>query len=174
MPNVTLNADVGATLNLSAAFTVSDTSALADFTRVLLTNETFTWDIYGTNLSVAALGIDIGLISFNKSVSLKGFNGLKNGVVVNSFDLPENDPLGGIHLTLNTTVTNPSQVGIALSNISFVNYFQTTFVGPVAAEAPFTLSPATSIDLTLAGRLVSQNGSEQGLADMGTIFTNCT
>lgn len=174
MPNVTLVADVGAALNLSAAFTVSDTSALADFTKVLLTNETFVWDIYGTNLSIAALGIDIGLVSFNKTVSLKGFNGLKNGVVVNSFDLPENDPLGGIHLTLNTTVTNPSQVGIALSNISFVNFFHTTFVGPVAAEAPFTLSPSTSIDLALAGRLVSQNGSEQGLADIGAIFTNCT
>jgi hypothetical protein len=33
-------------------------------------------------------------------------NGLKNGVVVNSFDLPSNDPAGGVHLTLQTTVTN--------------------------------------------------------------------
>lgn len=33
-------------------------------------------------------------------------NGLKNGVVINSFDLPSNDPAGGVHLTLQTTVTN--------------------------------------------------------------------
>jgi hypothetical protein len=33
-------------------------------------------------------------------------NGLKNGVTINSFDLPSNDPAGGIHLTLETTVTN--------------------------------------------------------------------
>jgi len=33
-------------------------------------------------------------------------NNLKNGVIINSFDLPGNDPAGGIHLTLNTSVTN--------------------------------------------------------------------
>lgn len=173
MPNITLTADVGANLNLTAAFAVLDANALADFTKTLLTNETFTWDIYGQNLSIAALGIDVGLISFNKSVSLKGFNGLKNGVVINSFDLPDNDPLGGIHLTLNTTVTNPSQVGISLSNISFNALYHTTFIGPVAASEPFTLAPLAAIQLPLAGRLVPQNGSEQGLADVGMIFTNC-
>lgn len=53
------------------------------------------------------LGIDVtGITLTPKKVSLKGFNGLKNGVTVNAFDLPSNDPAGGIHLTLETTVTN--------------------------------------------------------------------
>ena len=39
-------------------------------------------------------------------------NGLKNGVVINTFDLPSNDPAGGIHLTLNTTVTNVREVSL--------------------------------------------------------------
>ena len=47
-----------------------------------------------------------GISLTSKTVSLLGMNGLKNGVVINSFDLPSNDPAGGIHLTLNTSVTN--------------------------------------------------------------------
>jgi hypothetical protein len=54
-------------------------------------------------------GITVSDISFpGKTVTLKGFNNLKNGVSINSFDLPANDPAGGIHLTLDTTVTNVS------------------------------------------------------------------
>jgi hypothetical protein len=33
-------------------------------------------------------------------------NGLQGGVVIDSFDLPSNDPAGDIHLALQTTVTN--------------------------------------------------------------------
>jgi len=54
-------------------------------------------------------GITVSEISFpGKTVTLKGFNKLKNGVTINSFDLPGNDPAGGIHLTLDTTITNVS------------------------------------------------------------------
>ena len=39
---------------------------------------------------------------------MKGMNNLKGGVKINTFDLPSNDPAGGIHLTLDTSVTNVS------------------------------------------------------------------
>ena len=58
---------------------------------------------------VLVTGINVENITLSKSVTLKGMNGLKNGVVIESFDLPENDPSGGIHLTLNTTITNVSR-----------------------------------------------------------------
>lgn len=52
-------------------------------------------------------GITVSDISFpGKAVTLKGFNNLMNGVKINSFDLPGNDPAGGIYLTLDTTITN--------------------------------------------------------------------
>lgn len=52
-------------------------------------------------------GIEVSGISLpSKVVTLKGFNGLKNGVVINSFDLPSNDPAGGIHLTIDSEVIN--------------------------------------------------------------------
>jgi hypothetical protein len=33
-------------------------------------------------------------------------NGLKGGVTIKTFDLPSNDPAGGIHLTLEAVTTN--------------------------------------------------------------------
>lgn len=52
-------------------------------------------------------GITVSDISFpGKTVTLKGFNNLNNGVKINSFDLPGNDPAGGIRLTLDTIISN--------------------------------------------------------------------
>lgn len=42
-------------------------------------------------------------------------NNLKNGVLIETFDLPNNDPAGGIHLTLQTNVTNVSALETALT-----------------------------------------------------------
>jgi Protein of unknown function (DUF3712) len=123
-----------------------------------------------------------------KEVTLRGFNGLKNSVHVTSFDLPANDPAGGIHLTLETTVTNvrlillffhhplipylqPSQVGVQLEGISFNNFFQGVFIGPVTSAGGVTLSPGVTSPLSLVGRLVPQS-TPQGLAAVSALFNN--
>ena len=55
------------------------------------------------------IGISVPGISLaSKSVTLKGFNGLKDGVKINTFDLPSDDPAGGIHLTLDVDTINAS------------------------------------------------------------------
>lgn len=109
MPDVALTGDVGASINVSSLFKVADVGHLTTFTEHMLTQESFEWDISGENLTVSALGIDVpGIALTTKTVTLKGFNGLKNGVVVKSFDLPSNDPAGGIHLTVQSEVTNVS------------------------------------------------------------------
>lgn len=102
-------------------------------------------------------------------VILDGMNGFRGGVVVNSFDLPANDPAGGVSLTLQTTLTNPSSVGVALSQIGFQNSFGATNIGPAGSTAAFSLLPKSVIQLPLAGRLIPQT-SAQGLADVSTIF----
>lgn len=96
-------------------------------------------------------------------------NGFKNLVTIESFDLPSNDPLGGIHLTLQTSLTNPSSVGVALSTIGFQNSFGSTIIGPAASASAFDLTPKSTIALPLVGRLVPQS-SQQGLADVSNIF----
>jgi len=116
-------------------------------------------------------------------------NGLKNGVIIQSFDLPANDPAGGIHLTLQTTVTNvrvgvvvlvsrfssvflqPSQIGISVSNLGFNAFFETTGLGPIASTGPVDLLPLTTSALPLAGRLAPQ-ASDSGLAAVSTLFNH--
>jgi hypothetical protein len=54
-------------------------------------------------------GISVpGITLTTKKVALKGMNNLKGGVQIQTFDLPANDPDGGIHLTLATTASNVS------------------------------------------------------------------
>lgn len=65
---VTLVGDQGAQLNIAAAFTVADLAHLTDFTGYLLTEPSFVWQIYGTELEVTALGITVGGISISKDV----------------------------------------------------------------------------------------------------------
>ncbi|KAL5507074.1 hypothetical protein ACEPAH_6530 [Sanghuangporus vaninii] len=170
MPDVSLAADEGARLDLEADFSVADVDHLTKFTKVLLTEESFQWDISGENLTISALGIDVpGINLATKSVTLLGMNGLRGGVTINSFDLPSNDPAGGIHITLDTTVQNPAQVGIELSSIVFLNFFQSSYLGPAAATDSFALEPQSSVGLPLVGRLVPQNDST-GLSDVSTLF----
>ena len=60
-------------------------------------------------ITFRAIGISVPGISLaSKSVTLKGFNGLKDGVKINTFDLPSDDPAGGIHLTLDADTINAS------------------------------------------------------------------
>lgn len=116
-------------------------------------------------------------------------NNLKNGVVIDNFDLPENDPAGGIHLTLNTTITNvsltstpghsnsdlhafqPSQVGVQLESIAFQSFYQSTNLGPVGSNSTFTLAPSATVNISMAGRLIPQTDNS-ALADVSTVFNN--
>ncbi|KAG1812612.1 uncharacterized protein BJ212DRAFT_460083 [Suillus subaureus] len=172
MDPVNVVGDVGATLNVQTTFEVANADYLANFTKVMLNNESFEWDISGDNLTVSALGIEVSGISLpSKAVTLKGFNGLKNGVVINSFDLPFNDPAGGIHLTINSEVINPSQVGIELSSLAFNTYANGIEIAPVSSTSTVTLAPNSTSSLELVGRLIPQNSLE-GLVTVSDIFNN--
>ncbi len=170
MPNVSLAGDVGATLEIIADFAVADVGYLTEFTRYLLTEQSFVWNIAGNGLQVAALGIEVGSISISKNVILSAFNGLRNSVIINSFDLPSNDPAGGIHLTAATTIYNPSQVGVQLSRFGVNLDRNDTYIGPSAAQDTFVLQALAVTTLPLVGRLVPQS-SDQGLAVLSEIFT---
>lgn len=160
---------MGATLNLEATTSVADVGYLTEFTGYLLNEPSFTWQIFGEELSVTALGITVTGINIMKTVVLDGLNGLKGDVRIDSFDLPSNDPAGGVTLTLQTTITNPSSVGVALSTIGFQNFFGSTNIGPASSTGAFALTPKSTINLPLAGRLIPQTTS-QGLQDVSTIF----
>ncbi|KAJ1032418.1 hypothetical protein NDA16_000444 [Ustilago loliicola] len=153
-----------------AQFVVADVGYLTEFTRYLLTEQSFVWNIAGDGLRVAALGIEVNDISISKNVILSAFNGLRNSVIINSFDLPSNDPAGGIRLTAATTIYNPSQVGVQLSRFGVNLQRNGTFIGPSAAQDPFVLQALAVTTLPLVGRLVPQT-TDQGFAVLSEIFT---
>ena len=51
MPDIDVVGDVGASFEVDATFDVADTDHLTDFTKTLLTEESFDWVISGSNLS---------------------------------------------------------------------------------------------------------------------------
>ncbi|KAF5386260.1 hypothetical protein D9615_002421 [Tricholomella constricta] len=172
MDDVKVIGDVGGAIDAASSFEVADVAHLTDFTKTLLTEGSFVWDISGDNLTVSALGIHVsGIVLSSKRVTLKGFNGLKGGVKIKTFDLPSNDPAGGIHLTLEASTTNPSQVGIALSSIGFETFVGDVMIAPVLSAGAVTLAPGSTSDLSLVGRLVPQN-SPAGLSTVSEVFNN--
>ncbi|WFD32817.1 hypothetical protein MSPP1_003868 [Malassezia sp. CBS 17886] len=170
MPPTQLKADEGAQLDLLADFAVADVGALTAFTKFLVTQPSFVWSISGRNLEVAAIGIKVPGLAINKNVILTGMNNLRNAVNVSTYDLPANDPAGGIHLTAQAVIRNPSQVGVQLSRFGTNVFSNSTNIGPTAAQSPFTLAPLSTTQLPLAGRMVHQEGD--GLQTLSTVFTS--
>ena len=56
MKDIKVTGDVGGTIDAQSSFEVADVGHLTDFTKVLLTEESFDWEISGDNLTVSALG----------------------------------------------------------------------------------------------------------------------
>lgn len=92
-------------------------------------------------------------------------------VIINSFDIPSNDPEGGLHLTAVSTINNPSQVGVELSRFGTNILRNSTLIGPAAAQEPFILQALSTTSLPLVGRILRQD-EEVGSAVLSEIFTN--
>ena len=170
MPNVTLVGDVGSTLDLQADFRVADTDFMEQFAVRLLSDPSFVWNIQAEGLTAYALGIAVPNVTISKDVILTGFNGLKGDVIINSFDLPANDPAGGVSLTVAATINSGSQVGVQLSRFGTNIVANGTMLGPSSAANEFTLLPLAQTPVSLVGRLVPQN-AQQDLDTLGNIFT---
>lgn len=170
-PDLSLEGDVGAAINVELEAQVSDVGYLTEFTRYLLNNPSFVWNIKGEGIQVSALGIQVPNATLSKDVQLTGYNGLKGMVIINSFDLPSNDPEGGLHLTAVSTINNPSQVGVQLSRFGTNILKNSTMIGPAAAQEPFILQALSTTTLPLVGRIQRQD-EEGGLAVLSEIFTS--
>ena len=171
MPNITLVADEGAQIDLEADFAVANIDALTQFTKFLVTQPSFVWEVSGEGIVVNALGFETPGMTMSKTVILTGLNNLKNAVEVTTYDLPYNDPAGGIHLTAEAVIRNPSQVGVQLSRFGTTTWRNNTQLGPVAADTEFILQPLSTTRLPLSGRMQHQD-STHDLATLSQTFTD--
>ncbi|KAG0182429.1 hypothetical protein DFQ28_010921 [Apophysomyces sp. BC1034] len=171
MATIQAQPNVGAQFDVSGDFTISDQNYMAKFAGYLINNNDFVWDIYTNSVDVSALGFTFTNIHMEKFVTLSGANGFKDAVTIDSFDLPSNDPAGGITLTAKTTIKNPSQVGFNLNGVGFNTYFDNVLLGPLASDGAAVFPPRGSVQMNMKGRLIHQD-SQQGLDAVTKVFDN--
>ncbi|KAI8975148.1 hypothetical protein BDF20DRAFT_822209 [Mycotypha africana] len=170
MPDINSKAGVGASFDVTGKFTIKNTDDMASFATFMINNGAFEWEITTQDVSVNALGYTFSKITMQKYVTLSGANGFKDAVTINKFDLPSNDPAGGITLTAETTIKNPSQVGFNLSGVAFESSYKGTVLGPLGSNGAAVFPPQGTASISLKGRLVPQKG--EGLKAVAEIFDN--
>ncbi|KAG2183772.1 hypothetical protein INT43_006783 [Umbelopsis isabellina] len=172
MATIQTQPDTGATFSVTGTFTITDGQAMTDFSAYMLNNEQFTWEITTNNVAVTALGYTFTGLQMQKSVSLNGMQGFKNDVTIQSFNLPANDPNGGIELDITTVIKNPSNVGVDLSGVGFESFFESIDLGPLASiNGSANFPPNGESTIPMKGRLVPQSSAD-GLQAIQTIFGN--
>ncbi|KAI9459106.1 hypothetical protein F5148DRAFT_1219463, partial [Russula earlei] len=137
------------------------------FATFLLHNASFTWTIHTNNLRVIALGTIFDGVSLSKDITLKAFNGLPS-ITISDFQLPSDDPAGGIHIEADSVITSPSQVGIDLGTVVFHASFEGTHIGPLSC-ASMDLAPESETKAHLSGRITPKSSTE--LIAIGRLFS---
>lgn len=171
MATIQSKANVGANFNVPGDFSITDQTTMGDFAGFMINNDEFQWEITTSGVAVTALGYTFTNISMNKFVTLKGAGGFKNAVTINSFNLPSNDPAGGITLVANTSIINPSQVGFDLSGAGFSTYFNNILIGPLASDGAANFPPKGTANINMKGRMIPQE-SQAGLDAVTELFEN--
>ena len=171
MATIDSKADVGAQFNVPGDFSVTDQDAMGEFAAYMINNPDFQWNIYTDAVNVNALGLTFTNVKMNKFVTLAGANGFKDAVKINKFDLPSNDPAGGITLTASTTINNPSQVGFNLAGAGFSAYFEDVLLGPLASDGAAVFPPKGTANINMKGRMIPQD-SQKGLDAVTKVFEN--
>ncbi|KAJ3159300.1 hypothetical protein HDU86_001903 [Geranomyces michiganensis] len=100
--------------------TILSQEALLQFNRFLIGGPEFQWRLTAS-MSVHALGRDYDGLTLDKTVTLKGMNGLQ-GTTIKEFALPgypATQDLPSIPFVGNATLINPSPVGLELDITSF-------------------------------------------------------
>lgn len=164
--------NIGAQFNVSGQFAIADAQRMGEFAAYLINSDEFVWDIVSQGgVNVDAIGYVFTGINMTKSVTLKGAQGFKNCVAIHSFDLPANDPAGGIQLIAQTEIRNPSQVGFVLSGAAFESFFDNTLLGPLASAGDAVFPAQGTSNMKMNGRLIHQD-SQQGLDAVTEVFSN--
>ncbi|KAI8890227.1 hypothetical protein K501DRAFT_169158 [Backusella circina FSU 941] len=171
MPTIASRGDVGANFDVKGTFTIANSDDMGKFAGYMINNQNFKWDITTNDVSVDALGFTFTNISMSKSVTLDGAQGFKDCVTITAFDLPSNDPAGGITLTTQTVIKNPSQVGFNLAGAGFDAYFGDVLIGPLASNGAAIFPPKGSGNVNMTGRMIPQT-TDEGIAAVTTVFEN--
>lgn len=166
LPPIASKAGVGAVLDSTAPFTVTNKEAFGKFAKTMLTSESFSWTMSG-EAAIHAMGLTLNGIKVIKDLPFKGMNNFPK-VDILSFDLPGNHPDGGIQLKVESSLLNPSPIGMEVGDMYFDMVYNDVKVGEVMAQG-ITLNAGTNT-VTMEGRLIPLN-STQDLATLSEMMS---
>ncbi|CDS08956.1 hypothetical protein LRAMOSA10316 [Lichtheimia ramosa] len=172
METIKTQPNVGAEFNVSGDFSIADSNYMGEFAAFMINNDDFEWNIVSNQgVAVDAIGYNFTNINMTKNVLLGGAKAFKDCVSITKFDLPANDPAGGIQLITQTVIKNPSQVGFNLAGAGFESYFNDILLGPLASDGAAVFPPLGTSQMQMKGRLIKQD-SQEGLDAITEVFSN--
>ncbi|KAF9915160.1 hypothetical protein BX616_006784 [Lobosporangium transversale] len=144
------------TLDLKSSFTVTNSSAFAEFSGFMLNAESF------------ALGHTVKDLDLSKDITVNAFKGL-SGITIQKFSLPGDDPSGkGILVEIDTLVTNPSAIQMYMGTLTLAISYKNTLMGYVSSS-DLTMKRGQQT-LSMKGVLIPQTTPE-GLADTSEMMS---
>ncbi|KAL1924247.1 uncharacterized protein VTP21DRAFT_7282 [Calcarisporiella thermophila] len=170
IPDLSATPGVGVVIDNDGHVDVANANDLRDFVIELLHERTTEWRIFSDKVTVKVLGFTVKNIKVNKHVDLDGADGLRGRVKVKRFELPGDDPAGGVKASSEAEIRNPSTIGLELSKIDVHIFSQDVFISDGTGR-DVTLEPKGSSVLKLEGRLFPQT-SQQGLQVLSKLFSN--
>ncbi|KAI8054090.1 hypothetical protein BDF22DRAFT_768949 [Syncephalis plumigaleata] len=156
MDPLVTKAGVGATIDSSLTFEVTNKEGFGDFAKVMMQKSEFKWSIKG-EARARAMGITLDGIKLEKEITLKGMQNFPN-VKLKSFDLPSNHKLGGIAMNAEASMDNPSPFGIDLGDLTFDIFYNNLRI--VSANVTgVKITPGTN-HMSMMGQLLPQPRAE--------------
>ncbi|GAC93593.1 hypothetical protein PHSY_001158 [Pseudozyma hubeiensis SY62] len=169
LPNVTIVPET-TPLQVRAELTIADTGLMTDLVKALLQQESVEWTLSTSSMVIYAYDAVLNGPGLTKKTSIRAFNKLQNAVALGPFDLPANDPAGGIHITASATVRNPSNIGVNLDRLGVNFGLTTSTLGEVGLANVLNMTASGTSTVNVAGRILPQSG--QGLTDFSTVAQN--
>lgn len=155
----------------STTFEVTDPDSFGFFTEYMVSQPRFTWRLVCNNTHAEAFGFmpTYKNYVFRKHVNFNGINGFED-VKILDFQLPGNDPAGGITMQTLTSLWNPSPFSVQLGTLELDLFYKGLFIGPAVTAGPVNITTGLNT-VMLRGRMSSQAGNESALGLLGELFT---
>ncbi|KAL1970458.1 hypothetical protein VTN77DRAFT_4102 [Rasamsonia byssochlamydoides] len=138
-----IQANDGEVIHVAQTLQLSNPSAMADFSKAILNDEEVELNFYGRP-DLKEGGLPTRVVTFNKTVTLKGLNGLKGFDITDVNILPTTDS-NSDSLEMNGTVyiPNPSVLTVAMGNITLDLSVDGSYIGQSFLN-DFTLVPGNN------------------------------
>lgn len=169
MPNITIVPET-TPIQTRAELTVADPGLMSELVKALIQQNSVDWTVSTPSMIIRAYDAVLNGPGMTKKTSIKAFDRFRNAVQLSTFDLPSNDPAGGIHITATASVRNPSNIGVNLDRLGVNFGLPTSILGEAGLANLLNMTPGATLDVNVAGRILPQSG--QGLTDFSTVAQN--